>query len=379
MTYRALFIADVHAGNQLPWAVKSPETLVTDRLLDIMDALRQVETYAVQNDIKHIWFLGDLIDRRLVDAVTLKFVTDRLLYMQALGLRVFLVPGNHEAGDAACKHFTVDAFASMGFWVAGVAGSEQLDDPQVSTISPVDGFRMLAMPYLPAPRAIAILGQAADWDVTVSLLHQTIKGGMVGGWTSPEGLDPEMLLSVSPHVLSGHFHSPQTIEAGGVKRVHYLGAPVQHTFADRDEERGFWDIEWVGKFCKRKMVPIEGAPLFHELEWKTGEDPPDVTSICAKAYVNLKLVGLSTEVKKQWKTAQAWADQLRAERELRMVKLVSGEVQTEHKQRITFADNGERPTWDTVLSRYLDQADCTGLDRNRLEQLGKELMADADK
>lgn len=372
MSYRALFVADVHAGNQLPWAVKDPNTLITDRLLDIMDVLTQMTTYANENMIVDIWIAGDLIDKRLVDAVTLKLVTAKLMEMKAQGLVIRLVPGNHEAHDAACRHFTLDAFSDMGFWVAGIDDAAD----QISVVRPVDGFDVVAMPYLPHERAIQIA--EAGKDFTLMIIHQTIKGGMVGGWESPDGLDPAVLEATATHVFSGHFHTPQTIG----KRVNYLGAPVQSTFADAGEERGFWDVTWTGKFCHRKKVPIVGAPQFFTRQWITegsgSGDLPSIDGIPAKSYVNLEVVGSEATVNKLWITAEEWCAEARS-RGLRLARPVRCVTKEPTKARISLGGAGDRPTWDTVLSRYLDAADCTGLNRQKLEQLGKELMANADK
>lgn len=372
MTYRALFVADVHAGNQLPWAVKDPETLITDRLHDIIDVLTQMTDYANEHMIVDVWILGDLIDKRLVDAVTLKLVTAKLMEMKAQGLVVRLIPGNHEAGDAIGRHFTLDAFHDMGFWVAGIDDATD----QVSVIHPVPGFEVVAMPYLPAHRAIQIA--EAGRDFTLMLIHQTIKGGMVGGWTSPEGLDPEVLENIATHVFSGHFHSPQDI----ANRVHYMGAPVQHSFADEGEVRGFWDVSWLGKFCQREMVPIKGAPQFTEVQWITSGqgagDLPPFTGIAAKSYVNLKVVGTESAVNKLWITAEEWCTQAR-QHGVRLARPVRSVTTEPNKVRIKVGDGADRPTWDTILSKYLDAADCSGLNRQKLEQLGKEFMTDADK
>lgn len=372
MSYRALFVADVHAGNTLPWAVKDPETLITDRILDIMDVLTQMAVYAQENNVTDIWVLGDLIDKRHVDAVTLKLTTAKLLEMKRLGLEVRLVPGNHEAGDAAGRHFVLDAYADMGFWVAGISDAAD----QISVIHPVDGFEVVAMPYLPPARAAAIAEAGRDFNLM--LIHQTIKGGMVGGWVSPDGLEPGMLEAIATTVLSGHFHTAQDIGS----HVHYLGAPVQHTFADEGEQRGFWDVTWTGRSCERRMVPIVGAPVFTEVQWITSgqgaSDLPSFRGIPQKAYVNLKVVGTESAVNKQWITAEEWCSTAR-QYGVRLARPVRAVTTEPNKVRIKLGEGDERPTWDTILSRYLDAADCTGLNRQKLEQLGKEFMADADK
>lgn len=372
MSYRALFVADVHAGNQLPWAVKDPSSLITDRLLDIMDVLTQMTTYANEHMIIDVWILGDLIDKRLVDAATLKLVTAKLMDMKAQGLVVRLVPGNHEAGDAVGRHFTLDAFHDMGFWVAGIDDATD----QISVIHPLPGFEVVAMPYLPAHRAMQIAEAGRDFNLM--LLHQTIKGGMVGGWVSPDGLEPEALVATANQVFSGHFHSPQSI----IDRVHYMGAPVQHSFADEGDQRGFWDVSWHGKKCVRKMVSVAGAPVFNSLRWITsGQDAGDLPSlneIGAKSYVNLHVTGTEASVNKQWITAEEWCAKAR-QRGARLVRPVRAVTTEPNKVRIKLGEGDERPTWDTILSRYLDAADCSGLNRQTLEQLGKEFMADADK
>jgi DNA repair exonuclease SbcCD nuclease subunit len=369
MPYRALFVADIHAGNNLPWAVKNPQTLVTDRLLDIMDVLKQMSGYALEHSISDIWILGDLIDRRLVDAVTLKLVTEELYSHKEQGLNVRIVPGNHEAGDAACMHFNVEAFTSMGFWVASPLSA--------SFIEPVDGFRVLAMPYMPTKRFEAVIdGQYAD----LILIHQTIKGGMVGGWVSPDGIDPALLVSVAPTTLSGHFHSPQTIGA----TVHYLGAPVQHTFADVGDQRGYWDITFngKGKQPRRVKVAVNDSPTFLEFIQRVGgqgsDDFPDLSSIPAKSYVNLKLTGSEVEVNNLWINAQEWCAKAIANG-ARLAKPTPVHTQPAARSRIALGETSERPTWDKVLSSYLDNADCAGLNRQKLEQLAKELMTDADR
>jgi len=372
VSYRALFAADIHAGNTLPWAVKDPETLITDRLHDIIDVLTQIAMYGQSHDIWDIWILGDLIDKRLVDAVTLKLTTAKLLDMKRQGFNIRLIPGNHEAGDAVGRHFVLDAYHDMGFWVAGI--DDAVD--QISVVHPVDGFDVVAMPYLPPSRAIQIAEAGRDYALMV--IHQTIKGGMVGGWVSPDGLEPAVLEQAAQTILSGHFHTEQSI----TERTHYLGAPVQHTFADSGEQRGFWDVTWDTDGCHRVLVPIVNAPTFVEYQWITSGqgagDLPQLRGIPQNSYVNLKVIGTESAVNKQWITAEDWCSRAR-QYGVRLARPVRAVTAEPNRVRIKLGEGDERPTWDTLLSRYLDAADCSGLNRQKLEQLGKGFMADADK
>lgn len=374
MSYRAIFTADVHAGNNLPWSVKDPESQISDRLGDVIDALDQMSVYAMENDITDIWFVGDLLDRRLVDAATLKTTTQQLRKMQQRGQHLYIVPGNHEAGDAACRHYTVDAYHQMDIVVAGQQGQPH----QVGILEPVDGFIIAAMPYLPPERANIVLEWIEEHPfndgINLLLIHQTIKGGKIGEWPAPEGLDPEWLRMLAP-TYSGHFHQPQSINDS----VHYLGAPIQHSFSDVGDERGFWDLTFHGKEITSKKIPIMGAPTFHELRWITSGHPPDVSAINVKDYINLRVVGPSASVDKLWKTVEQWCAETKVQTGARLIKPIKAAVVDQARRRIALADpSGERPSMDKLLSAYIEQADCTGLNRNKLEQLGKELMADAE-
>jgi hypothetical protein len=153
-------------------------------------------------------------------------------------------------------------------------------------------------------------------------------------------------------------------------------------FGDSGEERGFWDIDWMGKLCRRKLIPVRGAPTFHEHQWITdgpnSGDPPSLDAIPLKSYVNLKVVGSKTSVDKLWITAEQWCSAAR-ERGARLARPVASIVTGAGRQRMSLGTGEERPGWDTLLSKYLDAADCTGLNRQTLERLGNELMSDADK
>lgn len=366
MSYRALFVADVHLSNTLPFAQRDPETLITDRFHDVLSVIEQMCVYGCENNIQDVWILGDLLDRRLLDAVTLKLATDALVG-HADGLaghhRVYITGGNHEAGDADCRHYTVEMFQTLASDIRVITGNG-------AWVEPVPGFNVFAMPYLPHKRAEAILGELAPANLI--LLHQTIKGGCVGGWTSPEGIDPTNL--PAPVTIAGHFHSPQDV----IPSVSYLGAPLQHNFGDRGDNRGFWDITFQedGR-TDRKMVPIEGAPRFHDIQWIISGPMPDVTAIGPKDYANIRIVGSKAEVDKSWKAVEAHINGFTADSGARLIRPIAETDATPAKQRLAFSET-ERPSWEQVVGRYLGALDCTGLNRDRLADLAKEFIADAE-
>jgi hypothetical protein len=373
MSYRALFTADVHLCNTLPFAVRDPDTLITDRLRDVLDVLDQMCAYACEEGISDVWIVGDLLDKRLVDAVTLKLVADALAGPSSLAghHNVWISPGNHEAHDADCRHYAVDALGHLHQPITVIGG-------EGSWVEPVSGFRIYAMPYLPPARAHRTLDGLGAETADLLLIHQTVRGACVGGWQSPDGLDPAQLLDISKHVLAGHFHSPQDIRADGHSApMSYLGAPLQHHFADVGDSRGFWDFTFTSDGRLGRKVPIDGAPRFHSLQWIVGGEPPDVSAISQKDYVDLRISGSRAKVDKFWKEAQSWADKLAVERATRMIKLTPDTDVEPAKRRIVLGD-GERPSWEQIVGRYLAVADCMDLDRKRLADLAKELIQDGE-
>lgn len=373
MSYRALFTADVHLCNTLPFANRDPATLVTDRLKDVLGVVQQMCWYGCEHSIDDVWIVGDLLDRRLLDAVTLKLVADALSSMDSLAghHNVRISPGNHEAHDGDCRHYTVDAFAHLHQPIKVIGG-------EGDWVEPMPGFRAYALPYLPPARAERVLEGLAGSAADLLLVHQTIKGGCVGGWESPEGLDPALLTGISKHVLAGHFHTPQDIVVANALPVSYLGAPLQHHFADVGDDRGFWDITFNSDGTRTAVkVPIEGAPRFHKLQWIVGGEPPDVSAISTQDYVDLVISGSRAKVDKFWKDAQNWADQLAKRVDLRMLKMTPATDVEQARRRIVLGD-GERPSWEQIVSRYLDAADCMDLDRTRLTDLAKELIQDGE-
>lgn len=365
MSYRALYVADVHLANNLPHAERDPETLITDRLRDTLKVLEQMGAYAAQAEIADIWILGDLLDKRLLDAITLKMAVEAVAELNQRH-RVILVPGNHEAGDAACRHYVLDGFAQLAD-VAVVGTDGQWFDT-------VNGPRVYAMPYLPRARATDVLRRLVDSSERpdLLLLHQTITGGRVGGWEAKDGLDPELLNAVSPTVLSGHFHTPQQVG----EAITYLGAPLQHHFQDVGESRGFWDIS-LGDEIQAEMVAIEGAPRFHVAQWITSGQPP-VLELSPGDYIKLLVQGPKSAVDKLMPQARLLCERFKSDAGVRYAKAIAEPDSGPTRQRIIETKPGERPSAEAVVSRYLDVADCTGLNRETLAAFAKELVHDAD-
>lgn len=363
--YRALFTADIHCNNHLPYAKRDAETMVTDRLEDTLKVLDSMREHAEANSISDIWILGDLIDKRLVDAITLKLVTRALRRLQTVA-NVRLIPGNHESYDSNGRHFVLDAFEEgMDIMVAPVGGDSWV----------VNGIKFAVMPYCPDRRVTEWLTGLLDSidRPTVPLLHQTIQGAAVGGWKCPDGIEP-VLLDQFEAVLSGHFHTPQRLSPV----IRYLGAPIQHTFGDKEEVRGYWDIEMEsdGTVKSESMVEILDVPRFHEWVYASPKFKAEVSSVGPGDYVKLRVRAPEADISKRMRQANDFCESLLAAG-ARYARAVA-EPQAQGTTKARAASDGGKLVWSQMVSRYLDECDIGGLSRERLEELGRSFIEDAE-
>jgi DNA repair exonuclease SbcCD nuclease subunit len=367
--YRAIFLADLHVSNSLPYAhrldQKSP---VTDRLVDTLKVLDEAARYAVENEIGEVYVVGDLLDRRLLDAVTLKAAKEKLVevLIDEYGLNVTLVPGNHEAYDAGGSAYTLEAFANLRPDRLRVWG------PEMATVL-TDSARIVGLPYKPEDETRKSLDGLADREVTVVLLHQSLAGGRVGDWVCPEGLSEEDLAGFR-FTIAGHFHSKQTLPS---EKAMYLGAPMQHNFGDAGDERGFWDVKIGTKRVQTTFVESR-APRFHIVRWGQKSDKP----LPAKSgdYVQIDVSGTAAQLKTKLPEATEFGELLKTHHGVRLVK-VRPLLVAEKKARLQLVDveSGKRITWPAVVEGYLDGCDLAGLERRRLEELARAALAEAEQ
>ena len=374
--YRALMTADVHISNALPFAQRK-EGLYTDRLDDTTAVISAMTQYGAENGIKDIWVLGDLIDKRLVDGATLKSTVETLTNAADSGdFEIRLIPGNHEAHDAAGTIFTLEGLANIRKNISVLGPNAG----KGSVISVKDGPNFCAMSYRPDEQARIQVKYHRDNHApqgAVMLLHQSLVGGRAGSWVCPDGVTLEDLDGFIA-TFAGHFHTPQSI----TDTVHYLGAPIQHNFGDSGENRGFWEIRINGKSVKMIHVPLR-APQFFSMDWnvhRSGDllESAKILALQENDYLEIQMEGTTAELKEAAKELAEAKEKIKEAIGLRMVK-VHTTVKSEKKTRAKAASTGKKLTWREAVGGYLDVCDTTGLVRARLEELAKQAIEEAER
>ena len=205
---KAILFGDLHLG------IKRDSVLYHEvcknYILEIVD-------YATKKDIKNIICLGDFFDNRnFLNIKTLNAALDIAEMLK--NFNVYLILGNHDA-----HHKNVNFPHSLSMF------------NEYKNIAIID-----EIPLVLENCTLVPWGFKNFKEVTTEFLfgHFDIMGFKLNDSSiCYEGHDEKEFASLK-HVYSGHFHLPSTKE-----NITYLGSGFQHTFADANSSRGFYEFE----------------------------------------------------------------------------------------------------------------------------------------
>jgi hypothetical protein len=351
-------------SNKLPYA-RAGERGVTNRLQDELNVLAQMRDYAHGAEVNAVFVLGDLFDKRLLDAVTLRATVEA--FSAFAPTPVFVLPGNHDADTHKGERFTAEVFEAMRS-----PHIKYMGEVRPELVEP--WLRFWPLPYMPIEETRKTLRKMDDdarrkeRGVTqVLLFHQAILGCGHSGWTCDDGLDAEEVVKGYNLVLSGHFHLHQKF--GEAKTGMYLGAPMQHHFGDAgDFGRGFWDMSFTQGAPHPVMNRIPSdAPQFHTvngLEFSKA----DARTIKKGDYIRFMVECTTAEWAAKRAEAENFGEKMRER---------GYHVHVQHKPVYhieTRMDSAGSGSMASLIGKYLDVANTDGLDKKRLLALGREVL-----
>lgn len=241
---RIVLFADTHLGFDYP---VRPRVERRRRGPDFFANFHRVLDYARETRPDAVVHGGDLFFRARVPQVIVDMVYRDLFEFAGEGIPLLIVPGNHERSILPVSLFL------------GHPNLYIFDKPQTFTLD--TGQARLALSGFPCQRKevrakFTSLLQESGWgdhhgDCQLLCLHQTIEGARVGpsGYTFRHGEDViprSQLPQEAAAVLCGHIHRQQVL--GG---LHGIGPPVLYpgsiertSFAEKDENKGFYDLRF---------------------------------------------------------------------------------------------------------------------------------------
>lgn len=182
---------------------------------------------------------------------------------------------------------------------------------------------------------------------------------MQKGYIMEHGLDPN-LFSKYDLVISGHYHS-----SSSKGNVIYVGTPIQFTWADYGEEKGFWvfdDVDGHITFIKNDVE------LFHKIEYDE-ENIPDDTSYLANKWVRL-IVKNKTDQKR----FDAFVSKLNNSN-LAELKIIEDLVKHNVNYKVETVDITNA---SMIMKSYVEQTEFPNLNStdiyNRLNEIYKEAL-----
>lgn len=245
---RIVFLADTHLGFDYP--VK-PRIQRRRRGPDFFDNFHNVLDFARQTRPDLVLHGGDLFFRARIPQKIIDLVYDDLFEFAQEGIPILIVPGNHERSILPVSLFL--NHPNIYIFDRPLTYSFSLDGGAVN----LSGF--------PCQRKkvrdqFSALISETGWHelrqgAKLLCLHQTVEGSQVGpsNYTFRRGVDviPQSALPKdATAVLSGHIHRRQvlgnlSIGEGELPPVIYPGSIERTSFAEREEEKGFFEIELI--------------------------------------------------------------------------------------------------------------------------------------
>ncbi len=233
---RILHTADPHIGADLPLRAGG----LPRRGADFVDSFRRVLA-AARSGVELVIIAGDLFDVPQPGDGAIAAATQPIWELAAAGVRVIIVPGNHERSvlphALLLSHPNIDVFREPQTVVIERSGLRVA----------VSGFpclrRSAAATF--AARVAATGWESVAADVRILAVHETFAGARCGPanfqFRTGDDVVPRALVPPGFHyVAAGHIHRHQALETtpGGPPIV-YCGSPDRIAFAELDEPKGY--------------------------------------------------------------------------------------------------------------------------------------------
>ena len=213
--------------------------------------------YLIENDIKVVFQMGDLFDRR-------KFINFNSLYLsrkyffekcERLGIQLHTLIGNH---DVAYKNtLEVNSPSLLLNEYNNIEIYEEFDTVDF------DGVSIDVVPWICDDNVDDIFNRMKESKAQICFGHFEIAGFEMDRGNVCESCIDKQSLSKYDVVLTGHFHHKSTDG-----NITYIGTPYEMTWADWNDPKGFhiFDTE------TREMNFVKNSfSMFHKITYDDGK------------------------------------------------------------------------------------------------------------
>ena len=245
---RLLFLADTHLGYDLPF---TPRIQRRRRGPDFFTNFKRALEPAHRANVDAVIHAGDLLYRSKVPARLVDMALEPLKEIADLGIKVFLVPGNHERSQIPfkllCLHRNIHIFDKPKTYMLDCNGFKL-------ALSGFPYWRENIRKHFPAVLdATRWRDSQQDWDGAILCVHHCFEGATVGpgNYTFRYNEDVIRVRDIPEEftaVLSGHIHRFQILmeDLQGYPlqtTVLYPGSIERTSFAEKEEKKGYLIVE----------------------------------------------------------------------------------------------------------------------------------------
>ena len=346
--------------NDTHWGVRNDNKALADFQAKFWEEI--FFPYLKENDIKTIFHLGDIVDRRkYINFVTAKRLEDEFIKPCAdNGIELYIVAGNH---DTFFKNTNeVNALRQL-------YGTTSYDNMHLYWDEPVeldmDGCKIMLAPWMCAENWERSVQAFNDTKAQVMMGHFEITGfEMDKGHICTTGMD-KSIFNKFDAVYSGHFHQPSSHG-----NISYLGAQYEMTWADYDQKRGFsvFDTE------TREMTYVQNPlHIFHKIWYDdTNMTIEDVANLDTSQLTNTYIKVIITNKTNPY-IFDLFLDRLQ-QSGASDIKVVEDHMNMDIVDETELVDEAQDTM--TILRNYIDQLEIKA-DKQQVENYVQQLYQEA--
>lgn len=305
---RILHFADVHIGME-NYGQMDADTGLNRRVVDFLDRLDDVVTYAIEHEADLVLFAGDAFRTRQPNPTHQREFAARIRRLSEAAIPTVLLVGNHDVPVMEQRASSIEIFATLGVPHVQVAAKPALlrietrrGPVQVATLPyPVrqrllsrEQFRRLSQTQLDQAVTEALVSFLAelsgqlDPDIpTVLAGHFSVDNAKLGSERSiMVGRDVAMPISaladpIWDYVALGHIHLHQDLNPGAHPPVVYAGSLERVDFGEEKQAKGFCWAEVTRGHTEWRYVETAARP-FVTIRADVREEAAPLRTIAAK-------------------------------------------------------------------------------------------------
>jgi exonuclease SbcD len=313
---RVMHFADTHFGVE-NYGRLDPATGMNTRLLDFKRSLCSAIEMALERGVQLAVFAGDAYKSRDPSQTHQREFAECIRQLTDRGIPVIMLTGNHDIPNVRGRAHAMEIYRTLGVFNVHILGK-----PDILVVETSGGpVQILAMPYLmkgfmlaredflgksveEASRAmeekyseyIRDLTERADKTLpTIFMGHFWVRNARLSHWQTGyfNVNEPQVNLSdlTRPefdYVALGHIHRHQDLNKGHQPPVVYSGSPDCIDFGERDETKGFVQVELLKGHTTYEFVRVPERRAFLEIDVDADNETPTETILDAIHKVDVR-------------------------------------------------------------------------------------------